>query len=118
MYYRGADAAILVFDLLEDESLDTVRDWVDGKLAYSVSFGGKTETHSNCDKGTVFDHISSSVSTEPSGGIVLRNCHLGPGRRLNRDDGLKRRGFCTLVFKSRHAPPFVSPASALYNVVF
>lgn len=29
MYYRGADAAILVFDLLEDESLDTVRDWVD-----------------------------------------------------------------------------------------
>lgn len=32
MYYRGANAAILVYDITNEESLTDIQVWLDGKL--------------------------------------------------------------------------------------
>jgi GTPase SAR1 family protein len=32
MYYRGAHAAILVYDITNDESLNDIQVWLDGRL--------------------------------------------------------------------------------------
>ena len=32
MYYRGANAAILVYDITNEESLADIQVWLDGKL--------------------------------------------------------------------------------------
>jgi hypothetical protein len=38
MYYRGAAAALLVFDIASEESFNKVKDWVKGKYLVKQFF--------------------------------------------------------------------------------
>lgn len=39
MYYRGANAALLLYDITNDASFESIRGWLEGLSVHSVSLG-------------------------------------------------------------------------------
>jgi Ras-related protein Rab-21 len=60
MYYRGAHAAILVFDITSPESLDKVAEWVE-ELRQHV---GKSISCVVMSSVSVSCHVASAIYTE------------------------------------------------------
>ena len=69
MYYRGAQAAVLVFDITSEKSFQNVRDWVD-------------ELQRNCSESLVLAIAANKVRARPARTAGRRRCRSAPRRSL------------------------------------
>jgi len=57
LYYRGALAAILVYDVTDESSFDDIKIWLEGKLDSSSAFLTKRMLTSNRAPRTPEEHV-------------------------------------------------------------